>query len=61
LSRSFPPVGTIELAGRERCPIDHLFHLPRFFNLADEIKVGIAGSMANIPEAQLKAGKVITI
>jgi selenium metabolism protein YedF len=32
-----------------------------FFNLADEIKVGIAGSMADILEAQLKAGKVITI
>ncbi len=32
-----------------------------FFNFADNIKVGIIGGMADILEAQFKAGKVITL
>jgi intracellular sulfur oxidation DsrE/DsrF family protein len=32
-----------------------------YFGLMDKIKTGIAGSMADILEAQLSAGKVITL
>jgi hypothetical protein len=32
-----------------------------YFGLLDKIKTGIAGSMADILEAQLRAGKVITL
>ena len=32
-----------------------------YFKLVEEVKVGIVGGMADIIEAQLKAGKVITI
>jgi len=32
-----------------------------YFNLADKIKAGIAGSMADILEAQLRAGKVVSL
>ncbi len=32
-----------------------------YFNLTDQVKVGIVGSMADILEAQTRAGKVITL
>jgi hypothetical protein len=32
-----------------------------YFNLTDQVKVGIIGSMADILEAQLRAEKVITL
>jgi sulfur relay (sulfurtransferase) complex TusBCD TusD component (DsrE family) len=32
-----------------------------YFGLADKVKIGIIGSMADILEAQLRAGKVITL
>ena len=32
-----------------------------YFGLTEQVKVGIVGSMADILEAQLKAGKVITL
>jgi selenium metabolism protein YedF len=32
-----------------------------YFGLMDKLKIGIAGSMADILEAQLSAGKVITL
>jgi hypothetical protein len=32
-----------------------------YYNLADQVRVGIVGGMADILEAQIRAGKVITI
>jgi hypothetical protein len=32
-----------------------------YFGLADKVKIGIVGGMGDIIEAQMKAGKVITI
>lgn len=32
-----------------------------YYNLADQVRVGIVGGMADILDAQIRAGKVITI